>query len=220
LPLAAELKDEDGRAVDLGGYFSKSPVILVLDYLRCISLCSVTLRNVVESLDALPLSAGRDYQLVAVSIDPRDTPADAGAAKMKYASLLRQRDGATGLHFLTGAPDVVQHIAQTVGFPYRYDKLLDAYIHPAGFVVATPDAAISRYIEGIGVAPKELLGALADAQQDKSPGLLTHIILLCHVQGAALGRLTVPVLGAFMAAEIAAALGAFAIFLRIRRRAG
>ena len=220
LPLAMQLEDENGRTVDLGGYFSKSPVILVLDYLRCTSLCSVTLRNIVESLDALPLAVGRDYQLVAISIDPRDTPADAAAAKAKYLPVLPHQTAAAGLHFLTGRPAAVRQIADTVGFPYHYDKLLDAYIHPAGFIVATPAGAISRYIEGVALAPKELLGALADAQQNKAPGLLTRIVLFCHVQGVALGRFTVPVLAAFMLAEIAAALAAFLIFAGVRRKPG
>jgi protein SCO1 len=218
LPLATQFKDENGRTVDLGDYFAKSPVILVLDYLRCTSLCSVMLRNIVESLDALPLALGRDYQLVAISIDPRDTPADAADAKAKYLPLLRQ-PGA-GIYFLTGSATSAQQVADVAGFPYRYDKLLDAYIHPAGFIVATPAGAISRTIEGVAVAPKELIAAFADAQQNKTPGLLTRVVLFCHVQGAALGRFTVPVLAAFMLAEIAAALAALAIFAGIRRRPG
>jgi protein SCO1/2 len=219
LPLVSQLQ-ESGRAVGLGDYFSKSPVILVLDYLRCTSLCSMTLRNLIEALDALPLAAGGDYQLIAISIDPRDTPADAESAKAKYAGLMRQQSAGVGLHFLTGAPETVRQIADVVGFPYRYDKMTDAYMHPAGFVVATSRGAISRYVEGVAVTPQELLAAFADAQQDKSPDLITRIVLFCHVQGAALGRFTVPVLAAFMLAEIAAALGALLIFAGIRQRPG
>jgi protein SCO1/2 len=218
LPLGAALSDEDGRAVTLGEYFSKSPVILVLDYLRCTSLCGVTLRNIVDALDHLPLVSGRDYQLVAVSIDPRDTPADAAAAKVKYAPLLDR--GAAGLHMLTGAAAASHKVADAAGFPYRYDRLLDAYIHPAGFVVATRDGVITRTIEGVGVSPAELVDALAHAQRREPQGLITRIVLLCHLQGAPLGRFTVPVLAAFMTAEIAAGLSALAIFVRIRRRCG
>ncbi len=219
LPLTTTLIDESGRSVTLGAYFGKSPVILVLDYLRCASLCGVTLRNlVVGALDKLPLEPGRDYELMAISIDPRDTPADAAAARTKYAGLLH-RDGAKrGMHFLTAPAAAVREIADTVGFPYRYDSLLDAYIHPAGFIVAAPDGVISRYIEGVAVAPRDLVGALADAEQDKSPGLITRIVLLCHVQGVPLGRFTVPVLTAFTAADLAAGFALIALFTVIRRR--
>src|ERR1051326_862021 len=141
LPLAATLIDEDGRPVLLGDYFAKSPVIVVLDYLRCTSLCGVSLRHlVVDALDRLPLEPGRDYQVVAVSIDPRDRPADAAAARAKYAGLLGRDTGERGMHLLTtSSPAAVREIADAVGFPYRYDALSDAYIHPAGFVVVAAD---------------------------------------------------------------------------------
>jgi protein SCO1 len=219
LPLRTALTDETGRSVTLGTYFGKAPVILVLDYLRCTSLCGVTLRNLIAgALAKLPLQPGRDYALVAISIDPRDRPADAAMARSKYAVLL-DRDGAErGLHFLTATAPAARAIADTVGFPYRHDALLDAYVHPAGFVVAAPDGVISHYVEGVAVAPRDLLGALADAEQDKSPDLLTRIVLLCHIQGAPLGRFTVPVLTAFTAADLAAGFALIALFAAIRRR--
>jgi protein SCO1/2 len=220
LPLATKFADESGREVPLGSYFTASPVILVLDYLRCTSLCGVTLRSTIEALDKTPLAPGRDYQIVAVSIDPRDKPADATAARKEYAALLHRAEGDTALHFLTGSTEAAKAVADAVGFPYRYDRLLDAYIHPAGFVVATPAGVISRYVEGIAGSGQELMDAFADARQNKSQDLLTRLILLCHVQGAPLGRFTVPVLAAFMAAEIAAALAALAIFTTVRRRGG
>jgi protein SCO1/2 len=218
LPLPTRLADESGRKVTLGDYFTRSPVILLFDYLRCTSLCGVTLRNlVIDGLNRLPLEGGRDYQLVTVSIDPRDKPADAAEARAKYVSLLDGRGGERGMHFLTGSPAAVREIADTVGFPYRYDSLLDTYVHPAGFVVAAPDGVISRYLEGVAISPRELIDAFAAAEQDKSQGPLTRLLLLCHVQGAPLGRFTVPVLTALTVADIAAALTLIAIFAAIRR---
>ncbi len=220
LPLAATLLDEDGRAVRLQSYFAKAPVILVLEYLRCTSLCGVTLRNlVVDVLGRLPLEPGRDYQLVAVSIDPRDRPADAAASRAKYADLLGRESGARGMHFLTASsPASVRKIADAVGFPYRYDALSDAYIHPAGFVVAAADGVVSRYVEGVAISPDDMVAAVAAAELDKTQGPLTRLLLLCHVQGAPLGRFTVPVLAAFITADLAAGFTLIAIFAAIRRR--
>lgn len=219
LPLATRLVDEDGRPSALGDYFNRLPVIVVLEYLRCQSLCGVTLHNlVVDGLEGLPLEPGRDYELVAISIDPRDRSTDAAAARLKYASLLNRRGGMAGLHFLTASATAAREIADTIGFPYRYDATLDEYLHPAGFVVVAADGVISRYVEGVGISQDALIGALADAQQDKSQGLFTRVLLLCHIQGAPLGRLTVPVLAAFTAANIAAVITLVAIFAGIRRR--
>jgi len=219
LPLRTTLVDEGGRAVALGKYFTKSPVILVLEYLRCTSLCGVTLHNLVaDTLNPLPLEPGRDYQLVAISIDPRDRPADAAAARAKYAAL-SDRTGATdGFHFLTGSAGAVRQIADAVGFHYRYDALLDAYIHPAGFIVASPDGIISRYVEGLGIPSPDMISALAAAEQDKSQGLFARVVLFCHEQGAPLGRFTVPVLAAFTAANLAAGFTLIGLFAAIRRR--
>ena len=219
LPLTEKLVDEDGRAVALGAYFRKSPVILVLEYLRCTSLCGVTLRNLIgDALKGLPLQPGRDYQLVAISIDPRDKPSDAAGAAAKYAALLDRSDAKAGLHFLTGAPAAVRRIADTVGFPYHYDSLLDAYIHPAGFVVASPDGVISRYVEGFTASSSDMISAFADAEQEKSQGPLARLLVLCHIQGAPLGRWTAPVIAAFIFADVGAGLSAIAIFVAIRRR--
>jgi protein SCO1/2 len=219
LPLTEKLVDEDGRAVELGAYFTKTPVIVVLEYLRCTSLCGVTLRNLFGgTLKQLPLQPGRDYQLVAISIDPRDKPSDAAAAATKYAALLDRGGGKTGVHFLTGKPAAVRRIAASIGFPYRYDSLLDAYIHPAGFVVAAPDGVISHYIEGFAASSSDLIADFADAEQDKSQGPLARLLVLCHIQGAPLGRWTAPIMAAFIVAEIGAGLATIAVFAAVRRR--
>jgi protein SCO1/2 len=219
LPLAARLVDERGRAATLGQYFTRSPVILVLEYLQCTSVCSVTLRKLLEALNDLPLEVGRDYQLVAISIDPHDKPADTFAARAKYVGLLDHGDVETGIHFLTAAvPTEAREIADTIGFRYRYDTLLDAYIHPAGFVMAAPDGAISRYIEGVAISPGDLLGALADAGQGRPAGPLTRLLLLCRIHGAPLGRFTGPVLAALTIADLAAGLTLIAIFAAVWRR--
>jgi protein SCO1 len=221
LPLATRLVDESGRAVALGEYFGKSPVILVLEYLGCTSLCGVTLRNLVQALKGLPLQAGRDYELVAVSIDPREKPTDALAARAKYAALLDRGGDATGLHFLTAPLAAgVRGIADAVGFPYRYEGVLDVYMHPAGLAIAAPNGVISGYVEGVAISPRDLSGALTDAGQNRSPGLLTRLLVLCNFRGAPVGRFTATVLTALTIADIAAALTLIGIFAAIRWRRG
>ncbi len=220
LPLATRFVDQQGRAVTLGDYFGRSPVILVLDYLRCTSLCGVTLHNLVaDALGRLPLEPGRDYALVAISIDPRDTPADAAAAQAKYIRLLDRAGGKSAMHFLTTPSAAAVHeVADTVGFPYRYDRVTDAYIHPAGFVLVSPNGRISRYVEGVAISPPALIAALGDAEADKSIGPLARLLLICHAQIGRIGRLTVPVLAAFTIANLAAGAALVALFAAVWRR--
>jgi protein SCO1/2 len=218
LPLAAKFVDEKGREVLLGQFFTGKPVVLVLDYLRCKTLCGLTLENLVAGLDAVPLDAGRDFQVVVISIDPRDHPADVAAAKTKYLAGYQHPRPDDGWHFLTGPQGMVRAVAEAVGFPYRYEPALDQYIHPAGFVVTAPDGSISRYVLGVGAQSSELRRALADAAEGKAVGVLTKLLLLCHGNAPQLGRYTIPIEAAFAVANLLAMVGGLAIFVVIWRR--
>jgi protein SCO1/2 len=187
LPLAERFVDENGDMPRLGQFFRGKPVILVLDYLRCTSLCGLTLASILAALDRLPLDAGGDFQLLAISIDPRDTPADLARAKLRYLSGYHRAGGA-GFHFLAGGNGSARRLADAVGFPYRFDAATGQYIHPAGFIVASPDGRISRYILGVATAAAELREALAGAARGEALGPFQRLFLLCHVEGTPLGR--------------------------------
>ena len=169
LPLSAQPRRRNGRSVTLGDFFTGKPVIVVLDYLRCKSLCGVTLTGIFAALDALPLDAGRDFQMLAISIDPRDTPADNTTGESEIPrGLSACRSAAEGVHFLTGAAASVRQIADAIGFPYRYDPDIDQYIHPAGFILAEPrwqDQPL--YFRG-GAASADLRVGLAGAAQGET----------------------------------------------------
>jgi protein SCO1 len=218
LPLAAAVVDEEGRPVLLGRFFAGKPVVLVLDYLRCKTLCGLTLDNLAAALDRLPLDAGRDFQVVVVSIDPRDRPADLAAAKRKSLAAYHHSGGGEGWHFLTGAQPAVRSVADTLGFPYRYEPALDQYIHPAGFVVATPDGTISRYLLGVDTQPADLQAALADAAQGKAVGVVERLLLLCHGNNPHLGRYSLTIEVTFIIANLLAMMGGAAAFVAVRRR--
>jgi protein SCO1/2 len=218
LPLGVRLLDEHGSAVTFGEFFGKEPVVVVLEYLRCKSLCGLTLENTVAALDALPLDAGRDFQMLAISIDPRDKPADLARAKAKYLALYHHLGAADGIHFLAGSVEAVRQIADTIGFPYRFDPDTGQYIHPAGFILAGRDGRISRYIFGVGPAESELRDGLADAARGETLSPLERLVLLCHIEGTPLGRYTVPVVAALMIGNIAVGTTLIFIFAAIMRR--
>lgn len=217
LPLAAEFVDEQGREVVLGQFFIGRPVILVLDYLRCQTLCGVTLEKLVAALDTLPLDAGHDFDVVVISIDPRDKHADIAAAKLKYVTGYHQAKAINGWHFLIG-PEAVRTVADAVGFPYRYDPALDQYIHPAGFVVAAPDGRISRYVLGLSALPSDLRAALGDAAQGRAVGMVERLLLLCHGKDPNFGPTSLMIEAAFMVANLTAMAGGAAAFFTIWRR--
>lgn len=178
LPLATRFQDEAGREQPIGDYFGRRPVILVLDYYRCKNLCGVVMDGLLHSLRSVGFTAGQQYNLVAVSIDPRDTPAAAAAKKAGYQREYNAPD-ASGWHFLTGKPASIRAIAQAAGFRYVYDRENDQYVHAAGVVLLTPQGRISRYLYGVKFAPRDLRLGLVEAAGEKIGTPVDYLLLLC-----------------------------------------
>jgi protein SCO1/2 len=185
LPLGMALTDENGHAVTLGSFFTDRPVVVVLDYLHCKTLCGFVLSDLVRTTAQVPLTAGRDYDVLAISIDPHDTPADSRAARDQY---LARTAHPGGWHFLTGSEASVRHIADTIGFPYLYDADADQYAHPAGITIASPDGRIARYLLGVDYPPLDLRLALTEAARGTISSPATTLLLLCYCYDPATGR--------------------------------
>jgi protein SCO1 len=187
LPLEATFRDEGGELVRLGDFFRGKPVVLVLEYLRCKSLCGFVLQDLAKALARSSLVAGRDYQVVAISIDPRDGAAEARAARATYLERFGQADAA-GWHFLTGAARPVADVADAVGFRFRYDPGIEQYAHPAGLIVAAPDGTIARYVLGLDYRPLDLRLALSEAAAGTIATPASELLLLCYHYDPGTGR--------------------------------
>jgi protein SCO1 len=214
LPLDAQLFDEDGRGVALGDYFGR-PVLLVLEYLHCPNLCGATLAGLVQAADRIP--AAQDFAVVAISIDPRESPADARRAKAEYLARAT-RPLPARWHFLTGTAPEIGRIAARIGFRAVYDRDIDQYAHPAGLIVATPAGAIARYFQGIDYDPADLSRALNEAAAERVAAPASPRLLLCYGYDPVTGRYSLLIGRVLQIAggATAAALG-LAILLSLRR---
>jgi protein SCO1 len=180
LPLEAQIADATGRTVTLASALGGKPAVVVLEYLRCRNLCGLVLRGAVQAMARSGLEPGRDLNLVAVSIDPRESPKDAAGAQAMYARLFPDAAAAgSGVRFFTGSPDQVRTIAAAIGFPYRYDRQSGQFLHPAGFVVTTPTGKISRYMLGLSPDPSLLRKAVAEASADRVEPAAHPLLCLC-----------------------------------------
>ena len=219
LPIDATLVDASGQRVKLGSALAGRPSIFVLEYLRCSNLCSLVLHGAVQSIVASGLRPGRDVDLIALSIDPRDTPRDAAASQAMYAA--RVSDPAPGgVRFFTAAPGDVRRVASAVGFPYRYDKASDQFAHPAGFVVTTPEGRISRYLLGLGPDPATLRRAVAEAALEKVEPPAHPLLCLCFgydPDEGSVAALTLTLVR-WSSAALVLACAALIFFLSRRRR--
>jgi len=188
LPLETPLKDEDGRAVRLGDYFGKRPVVFALVYYNCPMLCTQVLNGLVSALGVVSLDAGRDFDVVAVSFDPRDTAKDAAAKKAAYVGRYRRGGADAGWHFLTGDPEAIARLTKAAGFRYRFDEDMGQFAHASAIMVATPQGRLSHYFYGIEYAPRDLRLALVEASAGKIGTPVDQILLYCFHYDPATGK--------------------------------
>ena len=180
LPLDLMFKDEDNREVRLGEYFNRRPVVLAFVYYECPMLCSQVMNGVTSALTALDESAGSDYEVVAVSFDPRETPMMAAAKKKSYVDRYNRANAAHGFHFLTGSEASIKALTAAAGFNYAWDEQTQQFAHASGFVVATPAGKLSRYFFGIEYAPRDIKFALIESSAGRVGSLIDQVLLYCY----------------------------------------
>jgi protein SCO1/2 len=218
LPLNLTLRDEGGRSIRLGALFGTRPVVLVFAYYTCPNLCQVVVNATLESVRNLPGTAGQDFEIVVVSIDPADTPQTAAKWKQTYTVRYGRPGSAAGWHFLTGEAEAIRALTDAAGYRYFYDKESAQFAHPSGIVIVTPEGRVSRYFLGIEYPPKQVRTALADASQQRIGGLTERLLLLCFHYNPSLGRYGSIITRAMQVAGIGTALAVGLFILRGRRR--
>jgi protein SCO1/2 len=182
LPRDASLRDTDGKSVRLGDYFDgKRPTLLVFAYHTCPMLCSLVLDATVRSLNDVAWTVGREFDVVSVSIDPRDTPESATKKRAQViGSYPRANGDPRGWHFLVGDEQNIRRLTDAVGFEYRYDARQKQYAHPAAIYLLTPEGRLGRYLYGITYDPNDVRLGLLEASQGRSISTTEKILLFCY----------------------------------------
>ncbi len=204
--------EADGSPVTLGDYFDgERPVVVAFVYHNCPMLCSLILDGMTEAIRESSLALGEDYQALAVSFDPRDTPAKAAEVRDRYAALVA--DGAAdGLHFLTGSPESIERITEALGFGFKWNERQQEFAHSAGLFFLSPDGTLTRVLYGIEFPPADFRTALLEAGDGTIGSPVDQLLLYCfvydpdaggyvlHAQNAmkVAGLLTVVLLGGFL----------------------
>jgi protein SCO1/2 len=189
LPLDVMLKDEYGRDVKLRDYFhAGKPVLLAPVYYRCPMLCTQILNGVAGSLKTISLNAGEDFEVVAVSFDPKDNAEIAAAKKQTYLKRYGRPNSANGWHLLTGDAANVKQLMDAMGYRYQYDPKTDQYAHASGIMIATPQGRLSRYFYGIEYPGRDVRLGLVEASQNKIGNPVDQILLFCFHYDPATGK--------------------------------
>lgn len=149
VPLEAKLRNEDGKEVTFGSLLGDRPVALMMIFYQCKGSCLLEFESAMKTFRALKVDdIGKSYDVVTISIHPKETPELAKAKKSQYLSLYNRRGSENGWSFMTGDEDQVRKIADSVGFKYYYNAEKDQIVHPTGMVILTPEGRASRYFLG------------------------------------------------------------------------
>lgn len=181
LPLDAKFKDEQGKDVVLGDYFkSNRPVLLAIVYYDCPMLCTQVLNGMTSALGVLKFSAGKEFDVVAISIDPRETPEIAAAKKKTYVERYRRPGANEAFHFLTGQQPAITAVTKAAGFRYVWDEKTQQFAHQSALILVTPDGHIAQYYYGIEYSPKDMRLGMIEASKEHIGNLADQVILFCY----------------------------------------
>ena len=221
LPLDLVFRDESGREVKLGQYFGQKPVVLAFVYYDCPMLCTQVLNGMVTSFRVLPFEVGKEFDVVTISFDPRETPELAQKKKNVYVNYLPEKmraRAAAGWHFLTGDEANIAKITDAAGFRYRYDEKTQQFAHASAIMVTTAHGKLSRYYYGIEYPARDLRLGLIETSANKIGSPVEQLLLYCYHYDPATGKYGLVVMRVMRIAGVITLLGIAAMLLLMKAR--
>lgn len=219
IPANLTFRDETGKVVRLRDYFGKRPMILNLVYYRCPMLCGEVLIGLESALRALKFDVGKEFDVITVSFDARETPEIAAAKKAEYLKRYGRPGAAQGWHFLTGPQESIDVLTKAAGFQYQYDSKTGQFAHATAIMVLTPAGRIAQYYYGVEYAPKDLRLGLIQASENKIGNLVDQVLLYCYHYDPATGKYGAVVMRIMRLAAAATLLALGALMTILFRRA-
>jgi protein SCO1/2 len=189
VPETLAFQDHDGKTVTLADYLHDGvPVIVTFNYSNCPMLCSLQLNGFVDSLKELDFTAGKEFRIVTVSLDPKETQESAHRFRARYLSQYARPGSEGGWAFVTGSEQNVRALAKAVGFSYNYNEARGEYVHPAAITLLSPEGKIARYLYGLEYPDKTLRLGLVEASEGRVGTSLDRLILYCFHYDSTEGR--------------------------------
>ncbi|HEX5966144.1 MAG TPA: SCO family protein [Pyrinomonadaceae bacterium] len=221
LPLDLVFRDEAGQEVKLGKYFGQKPVVFALVYYDCPQLCTQILNGMVTTFRVLPFQIGKEFDVVTISFDPRETAALAATKKKVYIDYLpdKMQAGAnSGWHFLTGDQANIERIADAVGFRYQWDDATKQFAHASAIMVVTPEGKLSRYFYGISYSARDVRFGLMESSQNKIGSLSEQLSLYCYMYDPTTGKYGAAVMRVVRIAGVITLIGIVAMLFLLKPR--
>lgn len=180
IPGDAIFKDETGKMVRIGDYVDgKRPIVLILAYHTCATLCPFVQNGALDAFKGTPWSIGSDFQVITLSISPKDTPAIAAEKKRTMVASYGREGADGGWHFLVGDDQNAHRVADAVGWKYHLDSQGE-YAHPTAIMLLKPNGRVARYLYGIDIPASDMRLGLLEASEGKSITTVERIVLYCY----------------------------------------
>ncbi|MGD0600638.1 MAG: SCO family protein, partial [Terriglobales bacterium] len=210
--------DDLGRNVRLGDYFGKKPLILNFVYYGCPMLCGEALSGLESTLRVLKFDLGKEFEVITISFDPKDTPEMAAKKKDQFLRRYNRPGAERGWHFLVGQPAAIDAVTKAAGFQYQYDEKTGQFAHSTAILVLTPKGKIAQYYYGIEYPPKDLRLALVEASENRIGNVMDELLLYCYHYDPEKGKYSATVMRVLRLMGVATmlCLGAL-LFVLIRR---
>ena len=218
IPPDLAFTDDLGRPVRIGDYFGNKPLILNLVYFTCPMLCGEELNGLESALRVLKFGVGKEFDVITVSFDPKDTPEAAARKKSEILQRYNRTGAEQGWHFLVGQQDSIDKIAKAAGFQYEYDSATGQFAHTTAIMVLTPEGKIAQYYYGIDYPPNDLRLALVDASRKRIGNLVDQVLLYCYHYDPEKGKYSATILRILRLAGVATLLGLGTLFFVMIRR--
>lgn len=189
IPLDLEFVNDEGKRVTLREVVSgERPLLLSLNYSTCPMLCRLQLNSLVQTLTEMEWTTGQQFDVLSVSIDPKETPAQAHTTRMNYLEQYGREGAAGGWKFLVGEEENIVKLADAVGFRYKYVPDTGEYAHSAALIVVTPDGVVARYLNGVAYDASTLRLSLVEAGEGKVGSVFDQFFLACFAYDHTKGR--------------------------------
>jgi protein SCO1/2 len=176
IPADIQLVNQDSAIVNLKSLINK-PTVISFVYYECPGLCSPLLNGLAEVIDKAQLELGKDYQVITISFNPKDTPKLGKKKKKNYVASIKRNIDESQWIWLTGDSVNIERITDAIGFKFKRDG--KEFLHPASIIVLSPKGKITRYLYGTEYLPFDLKMAVIEASEGKSMPTISKMLQFC-----------------------------------------
>jgi protein SCO1/2 len=181
IPLDLTFNNENSESITLRELIEK-PTILMFVYFDCPNLCSPLMDGVANMVSNLDLVLGRDYQIITISFNTKDTPEKAKEKKVNFVQKI-SKENQKYWNYLTGTQEHIDSITAAVGYKYIAQGL--DFAHPSVIMVLSPAGKITRYLYGLTFLPFDVKMAIIEAQKGIARPTSSKVLEYCFAYNPA-----------------------------------